>query len=417
MATVPQKPSDRHLWLTVIVPFGIGYVVTMAVRSINAILAHPLEVDLHLSSTELGIITASYLIAFALVQIPLGILLDRWGARLTQSVFYAIAGLGIVLFGLGSHPLLLVVGRALVGVGTAGGLMAAFKAISEWVEQERIPFFNGIILGAGGLGALLATSPAKLFEVDFGWRAVCFVLGAALIGAGLLIFIVNRDRTDTAPPGLAEEVAGLGEIYRDRFFWHVTLILAVSLGGFIAVQGLWLGPWLNRVVGFSPVVSAHYLFALALAMTAGFLCGGLFAHLARRLGRPLTFVIGVGTAITIAAQALLVAGVGGQGVLLWVVYGFFAQVVFISYALIAQHFGRARAGRAVTAANVFVFLFAGLVQFGFGLIADLWASETGEAGLAEGYRAAFAVLTVLQFLALLWFCIQSMRLPGAAARS
>lgn len=415
MAVGTGAISERRLWLTVILPFAIGFMIVVSARSINAVLAHPLEAELHLASSELGFVTASYMIAFSLTQIPLGLLLDRWGARLTLALFFLVGGLGMILFGLGSGPLTLSIGRALLGIGTAGGLMGAFKAISEWVEQDRIPFFNGVMLGAGGVGALLATSPAKLFEVEFGWRALCYVIGAAMIGAAVLIFVVNRDRQETSRPALREETIQYVDILRDRYFWHIVPVFAVGFGAFNAMQGLWLGPWFTDVVGLPPVASAHYLFVVALAMTVGSLCNGPLALAVRRLDRPLTVMIGTGSVLTIAAQVLLVAGIGGRSIVLWFAYGFVAQIVIVSYAILAQHFGSERAGRAVTGANIFVFMFAALTQFGFGLIADLWPDDATDP--AAGYRAAFVILVALQAAALAWFVIEAMRGAGVPRRT
>lgn len=411
-----DKPIGKsRLWLTVLLPFGFGYVVAVATRSINAILAQPLEAELGLSSAELGFITASFLITFALAQLPLGILLDRWGARGTHAFFFVIGGVGMILFGLASDPLVLALSRGLLGIGMATGVVGAFKAISEWFERDRIPFYNGIILAAGGLGAVLSTSPAKFLEAEYGWRVVCFVLGAAAIAVAIVVFVLYRDRKSAEPASLRDEISGLIAIYRDRFFWTIAPLLAVSLGGFIAMQGLWFGPWLQKIVGFSAMTSAHYLLAVTLAMTVGFLCGGWFASLGKRFGRPMTFVIGVAAALTLVLQGLIIAGVAERSVLLWVVYGFVAQVVMINYALLAEHYGAARAGRAVTAANILVFLSAAISQFGFGVIASAWPSADG--GAAGGYKAAFILLSFIQLAALGWLALQSVRSSRAAVAS
>src|SRR5690606_12681300 len=110
--------------------------------------------------------------------------------------------------------------RAILGIGMAGGLMAAFKAVADRVEPKQIPFFNGVILGAGGIGGLIATSPAKAFEVHFGWRPLCFMLGAVTVFAAVLVFMVFRDpeRGEEKESGFVARIRGLKVVLRDRTF-------------------------------------------------------------------------------------------------------------------------------------------------------------------------------------------------------
>ncbi|WP_421726400.1 MFS transporter [Bauldia sp.] len=403
-----QSAGGRSRWLIVMLPFGLGYAVAMGTRSINAILAHPLETELGLTSAELGVITATFLITFALAQLPLGLLLDRWGARVTHALFFVIGGIGMILFGLASDPVVLALARGLLGIGMATGLMGAFKGITEWFPRDRIAYYNGLILAAGGLGAVLATSPAKFLEGEFGWRVVCFVFGVAAFAVAAIVLLLYRDRNVATPTSFRDEVSGLIAIYRDRFFWAIAPLFAINAGVFIAMQGLWFGPWFQKVVGLTPQVSAHYLLAVTLSMTVGYLCGGWFASLGKRIGRPATFVIGVAAALGIAFQVALIVGIAERSLLLWFVYIFVVQVVMVNYALLAEHFGQERAGRAVTAGNILVFLAAAIAQFGFGIIASLWPSTDA----ATGFRVAFAVLVALQAVALVWFVV---RLTGAKA--
>lgn len=72
--------------------------------------------------------------------------------------------------------------------------MAAIKAIADWADSDDIPFYNSIILAVGGLGSLMVTMPSKLFELEFGWRALCFLMGALTLAAAALILVVVRDK-------------------------------------------------------------------------------------------------------------------------------------------------------------------------------------------------------------------------------
>ena len=390
------------------------FFVSMAFKCVNAILAHPLEQDLHIAAVEMGGITSLFLLTFALMQLPVGLLLDRWGPWKVQGVLFVIGAAGITLFGLATNVTMLAAGRAILGIGMAGGLMAAFKATADWCEADDVPFFNSIILGVGGLGALMVTSPAKFFELEFGWRALCFTLAALTLLAAAVTFFAGRGKTTSRDEtsDLRSDIAGLKAIYADPFFWQVAPLIIVWNGGFIAMLGLWLGPWLQHVVGFSPLESAHYLFAISLAMTIGFVSGGFVARLAERLAQPLIVVVVWGITIYIAIQIILVLNIASQNYLIWFAYGISAKAAVLGFAILTRHFGPKLSGRVVTGANIFVCLFAFATQYVFGVILHLWPEGDGTGPPIAAYEAAFAILVTLHVLALAWFLF-----AGRTARS
>ncbi len=413
-----SRLSGARLWLTVIIPFALGFFIAVVFRNINAILAHPLMESMNLSPMEVGFVTSTFMLTFALTQIPLGVVLDYLGARKTQTVLFVIGGIGIIIFGLATNVWHLALGRAVLGIGMAGGLMAAFKAISDTVSKDREPFYNGIILAAGGLGALIATTPAKLLEVEFGWRALCIGLGVVAFLIALLIFFANRNASSTKAghSTLRGQVVDLKSIYADRFFWRIAPLFVISFGGFLAMQGLWLGSWLQHIVGLSPLESAKYLSVVAIAMTLGMLSGGLFSKLADRMKWPLTVVIVIGIAVHIATQAAIVTNVLSSYYVIWFVYGYFAQVALVNFAVIEQHFGPELSGRATTSVNMLIFLFAFLVQYLFGLVVHLWAQSSGVDHPIIAYKVAFSVVIALESAALAWFIVSG-RTSNAESRA
>ena len=402
---MPQQ-STAKLWLTIILPFGLGYFIATAFRNVNAILAHPIKHEMGLDAHEFGFVTSMFVLTFALVQLPLGILLDRWGARLTQVVFFSIAVTGAIVFGIAPNLWVLALGRALLGIGMAGGLMAAFKAVSDGLPKDKIPLYNGIILAAGGLGALFATTPSKLIETHFGWRDLCYLFGILTLGVTLLIALLGpkRQKTSGAPAasGLWQQVRTLGTIYKSGYFWRITPIFVTTLGGFIAMQGLWLDAWLRHVNQLTTLQSANYLLVIALAMTLGMVSGGLYPFVAKRLKASLAAVTVAGVIIHLITQVVIIIDVIPNNYVTWFVYGYFAQATLVFYAVIVQHFDIKLSGRVITAANIFVFLFAFLVQYLFGLIISVWPD--GAAGIPViTYQAAFAGLVGIEILSLIWY--------------
>jgi len=394
-----------NLWITTLIPFGLGYFINMVFRSVNAVLSHPIMKDLSINHLEIGLITSTFVLAFAIFQMPLGLIVDSWGARKTQITLFIVGAVASALFGMSSSVWPLSITRALLGIGMAGSFICAVKAITDRVPKEQIPYYTGIILAFGGVGALLATTPAKVFQLDFGWRMLCYVLGIITFLIALLIFFVNRDdKVGSEKESLSGNIRGLISIYKNGFFWRISPLLIFSLGGFIAMQGLWLGPWLHRVNGFSHLVSADYLLVIAVSMIFGFLSGGLFTKLASRLGHSLVTIVVAGIVIHIITQVIIILNVFTTHYVIWFIFGYFAQVTLVNYSILAQHFGPKVSGRALTAANILVFLFAFLVQYLFGVIVHYWPRMTGS-DISAGFKVGMAALVALELIALVWYIV------------
>ena len=148
---------------TIILPFCGGYFLSYLFRSTNAVISPHLTNEFNFNAQELGMLTSAYLFTFAIFQIPLGILLDKYGARKVQIILMIFAGLGSLMFCFSNNLLQLTLSRALIGFGVAGCLMATFKIITIWFDKNSWPILYGLCLSSGGLGAIVATKPLYFF--------------------------------------------------------------------------------------------------------------------------------------------------------------------------------------------------------------------------------------------------------------
>ena len=135
-------------------PFVAAYYLSFLFRTINATVAGSLTSEFGLSAGDLGLLTSVYYLTFAAAQIPIGILLDRYGPGRIQSGVMIAAALGAALFAISDNFWLLFIGRALIGLGVAASLTAGLKALVLWFPSERIPLLNGMMIMLGALGAL-----------------------------------------------------------------------------------------------------------------------------------------------------------------------------------------------------------------------------------------------------------------------
>ena len=178
-----------NLWLRIFLPYAAGYFLSYLLRNANAVIAPELTRELGVSSASLGLLTSAYLLAFGAFQLPLGILLDRYGPRRVEGALLVVAAAGSALFALGNTLPELALARAAIGLGVSACLMASFKVLSIWFPAERQPSMNAAVMVAGGLGALSATTPLAALLPALGWRGVFFALAALTLAAAVGIFL------------------------------------------------------------------------------------------------------------------------------------------------------------------------------------------------------------------------------------
>ena len=402
--SMPSHPVSAVL--TVFLPFSAGYFLSYVFRNVNAVIAPRLIEDLSLGAGDLGLLTAAYFLAFAAFQIPLGILLDRFGPRRVQAALFLVAAAGAAVFALGESRALLLLGRSLIGLGVAGGLMSSFKAITIWFPRERWPLVNGCFLASGGLGAIAATEPVELLLGLTDWRGLFLGLCLACVAVSALIMLVVPEAPAAARSGgLRDALGQLRQVYRDRLFWRLAPLCVFASGTSMATLGLWAGPWLKDVGGLGPEGVARTLLAGAAAMAIGSILTGALADLLGRRGIDLLTVTGVGLLLFFLAQAAVVFGIDAGAAWPWILYGLSAPFSMLVYPHLSRHFPLAYAGRANTALNVLVFVLAFSIQAAVGWVIDFWPESAAGGFPPAAYQAALGAALAVQLVAYIWFLL------------
>jgi predicted MFS family arabinose efflux permease len=401
----PSRPGTlAAVLISVLAPFALGYFLSYLFRAVNAVVGPNLAADLGLSAAALGLLTSAYLFAFALFQLPLGVLLDRFGPRRVQAALLACAAAGSLLFAIGHDIATLTFARALIGLGFAGGLMSGFKAVVLWVPEPRRALANAAIMSFGALGILVATVPTELAVQAVGWRAVFVGLAAITFAVATLIFLAVPEQGMTVgAERVADQIGSLSRILRDRAFWRLAPLLATTAGTHIAIQTLWAGPWFRDIAGLDRIGVANHLMVMAVAFLIGILLSGAVADWFVRRGVDLLTVMLGFLAVFLCSELAIVLQWTSINLLMWVVFGMTGQVAVLAYPWLSSYFGAALSGRANTAMNLILFLTAFGSQYAIGAIIDLFPTSPTGGYDRDGYRAGFGVFFVAQLLALIWF--------------
>ncbi|MDP2793676.1 MAG: MFS transporter [Sulfurisoma sp.] len=393
-------------WLRVFAPFAVGYYLSYLLRNVNAVIAPELTRDLGVSAADLGLLTSAYLLAFGAFQLPLGLLLDRYGPRRVEAALLLIAAAGCALFAAGDGLSGLATARALIGLGVSACLMAAFKAFSLWFPAERQASLNAAVMAAGGLGALTATTPIGWALPLAGWRGVFFVLAALALLVAAAIFSTPEKEKVGAGETVTDQLRGLGEILRSRVFWRFAPQTAMILGGFMAVQGLWAVPWLMHFNGLSRDAAAFHLLLTGSAMLIGFLAIAAFVIPLKRRGIPPERILAVGMGLGVAANGAIALDLLPTHAA-WFFLGLVFSVGNLAYALLQSEFPPALSGRVNTALNLCAFAGAFGLQWGFGALVDVLAA--GGLAQRDAFQWTFAALVLLQAASYGWFLRGSRR--------
>lgn len=399
--------------------FALPYFLSANLRAINAVIAPELTQEFALSASQLGLLSSAYFIGFAALQLPLGQWLDRYGPRRVEVAFLAVAVLGTVLFASVRSFAGLVLARALLGLGVSACLMAPYAGYRQWFAPVLLTRLSSWMLMTGSLGMIASTLPVQWLLPHIGWRGV-FTLAAALLGLSLLLIYFFSPRADqeypSAPRQIKKDATSYRAVFKHPYFVAQLPLCMVTYGGLLALQTLWVGPWLTSVVGLTPAQAAWGVMTVHVAMLLAFLSWGLMLPRLLARGWHAIDVVAWGTWLGIGLLAV-VAWRGAQaGALWWAAALVGLTPVAVSQIQVSQAFPREAAGRANGAMNFALMLGSFAVQWGLGALADVFGAAGY--GTEARFRAALAVLVGAMLLAQLWLLAMRRRvLPGVPAHT
>lgn len=403
--------SGVAVFFSVFLPFALGHYLSSLLRNVNAVLAPQLVGALALTPGQLGLLTSAFFFAFALVQLPVGIALDRYGPRKVQLLLMTMAAGGAFLFATGHSFAQLVVARAIIGCGLGGCFMSAVKAISTWIAPKRLPSVQGYLIAVGGLGAASSTMPVRALLQYTDWRGLFMMLACLTVFSGALIWLVTpKSRAAAGGNGAGQKpatVRSVLDVYRAPAFRTTISLVLIPHAVFFGIQGLWIGRWLSDVARFPDGAVAYLLYLGMASVIFGAIAVGMITEWAGRRGIAAIDVAAVGVALFLLVQLAIVCNYRPSLQTLSVLFTLVGTITGIEYAIVAQSLPRELTGRAATCLNLLIFVGAFLVQAGFGQIVELWQADGAGHYPATAYRVAFGVLLALQLPGLLRHCHRS----------
>ena len=375
-------------------------------RASTNVIAPELIRDLQLTPGMLGFANACFFLALLVVQVPVGILFDRMGARLTVGLLAALAVLGCLVHQVVADGRGLAVARLLLGLGHGGSFMATVFLISRWYPRARWSTALSWVFAFSMLGIAAAGTPLAMSADRFGWRATFLGMGVLQGVVGILFFALVRDdppgraRVRAAPESWLAAARGFLTILQLPGLRRVLALQTVAYAVLATMMGLWAGPYLHDVHGLSVVERGNVLMLMAAAQTLGVLAYG---PLDRRFDTR-KWVAAGGALATIAVMLALASAPRPPLALAIALLALLSAVSAYGVVVVSHcraFYPEALAGRGATTANMAQLLGCALLPIGTGQLAGLWpVSEQGYSPIAYQWIFASIALALAAGLAI-----------------
>jgi MFS family permease len=367
-------------------------------RASTNVIAPELIRDLRLSPEMLGFANACFFLALLAVQVPVGILFDRVGARLTVAALSGLAVAGSALHLFIADGTGLALARLMIGVGHGGSFMAAVFLISRWYPRARWSTALSWVFAFSMLGIVAAGTPLALVANAYGWRMAFagMAIVSGVVGAMFLLLVRDDPPGRPAQPKSSETLlaaaAGFLTILRLPGLPRVLALQTVAYAVVATIMGLWAGPYLADVHGLDAIQRGNVLVAMAASQTLGVL---VYGPLDRRFDTRKGVAI-AGASLTILAL-LAVAAV--ERPLTPVAIAMLVMLTAVSaYGIVVVSHCRtfypaALAGRGATTANMAQLFGCAMLPIVTGVIAGL-IPATGAGYSPVAYRWIFVTIAV-----------------------
>lgn len=370
------------------------FVLSQFYRVSNAVISPNLITDLKLTPKTLGILGGAYFYSFALLQIPMGPMLDRFGPRIILTIFPIIGAFGAFLFPLSKSFSIALWGRVLIGVGMAPVLMGSMKIFITNFPIKKFATLTGTILSIGTLGNIFAASPLAYITSIMGWRLIFVIAGIITIILGLLCFFsidINKIDSSSSSQKIGI-IQPLKTVLRSLTFWQIGALAFFRYGTFVGLQGLWLGPYLIYIKGFSPVLAGNLILLLSFGIVVG---GPISGRINDKIFRSPKWVSFFG--LTLYSFSLLLILVGNDiSSSIWFGSIFFAMGFFTSFGmLIYSHakdlFSLSISGTAMTLVNFFTMAGGAIFMPALGKVIESVSNRGLAQSSIQAYQLSFLI--------------------------
>lgn len=393
-----DQPSCRA-WLI----FGLcclfyfyQYILQVSPDALSGYLQHDFAITEHI----LGRLSAAFFFAYTLVQIPAGMLLDRFGSQRLLTIASLLCTVGALMFAVAPHIYFVTLARLMMGFGSAFAYIGALNLVTQWFATQRFTFLAGILLTIGMMGGMIGETPLVRVIAVFGWRPTMLSLGLAGAVISLLIFLLVRNgpKRQTVKVHSDSPLSALKRVVKKPQLWLVSIFTSIITIPWVVLCSLYGIPFLTTTYGVSETMAGRLISLILLGVGIGSpVWGRISDHSLRRL--PPLIVAAIATPLLLLAIIYYpFSHLIGLALLLFA-FGFFASANLSAFSIACEINKPSHVATALGFINGFDTLGATIALPLLGLFLDLGWSGSLNHGLrlysAADYRLVFTGLAVL----------------------
>ena len=371
-------------------------------RVAPAVMVDDLMKEFSVGAAILGYLSATYLYIYAALQIPLGLVVDKYGLRGVVAGACALCGIGSIIFSLADSLYLAYLGRGLVGAGAAFSFVGALNMAARWFPS-RFALLGGWAQMMGSVGGFIGQAPLSLAVATFGWRSCNLILGVAgLFLAVLLLLTVKDPKEDQTSGGNFSIWLGLKNVCGNTQTWLATLAAAGLTGALLAFGGLWGVPYLMKARAIDKPDAASFISIIFVGWAIG---APFFGWLSDRIGRRRILLLWGTCGATLTTGTTILIPMLSTTLLIVVLFlqGFFSASMILGFALAKDNNPPESSGVALGLINTFVVGSGAILQPLVGVLLDYrWTGE-----MFDGVRVFNLVDFQVSMLILPFVCLIS----------
>jgi len=413
-----QNVAAWYPWLAWGVAATFFFLLYMPRVSVG-VLTQQLIQDFNVTAVAMGTLSALFLYPYVLMQIPVGLLVDRFGARWLLAAMALATGLGCALFASSTSIIFAQTARFVMGFSASFAFVGALKVAATWFPANRLGLLAGLTQAIGMMGGYVGAAPVAAAAVAIGWRSTLWGMAAAFAVLTVLIAVIVRDKAHERVQQAAGPTAGVGvahislkqafsQVLRNPQSWLNGMYVGLLYAPTVVFAELWGVTYLQQAHGlsYSMAATANGLVFIGWGV-GGPLMGGFSDWIKRR--RPVMLFSAISGCILMSTLLFSVNLTHLQIYILLFLFGLSNAGVGVSYALAAEINPRKIAGTSLAFANMASVIIGASLQPVVGLCLDLLAkpqlADNSPVYSAQDFNMALLVLPISLALCVVFACL------------
>ncbi|MBA2656189.1 MAG: MFS transporter [Tatlockia sp.] len=347
-----------------------------------SVMSNELMRDFGVTSQTLGILSGIYFYSYAAMQLPGGVLMDRFGPHRLITLATAICATSTIAFGLTDNFFMACVARLMIGFGSSFAAVGTMKLAANWFPAERFALLTGLMVTIGMLGAIGGEAPLALLIDNFGWRHSMIIMGTIGLILTVLILFIAQDspgRRMNQPEHPIEEApltSSLLTLIKNKQLWLIAIYGGLMYMSTPVFCGLWGVPFLMFKMGLTKASAANYI---SLVFVGWAIASPLWGSISNRMGlrKPPLYIGSIGALITslIFIYAPIKSGLLMQLVLF--LFGIFSAGFLPAFAVAKELCSKRYVATGLSFMNMINMIGIALAQPVIGYILDkMWQGDT-----------------------------------------